>query len=211
MPRSDYEKWLRLVDELKAGTGFDISSVRDGTYHYPFSKATNPAIRAQELSVGGGYEGHLWIDVFSVNGAPDGDAEYAKLLRYRCLRLKLTNLALTKGSKNKVKAAFKAVAQPVFKLLFNPVMLASQVDERCKQIPFETANRVACSVYDITSKGRSFSREVLEKTVMLSFCDTEQPCMSGWDEYLTNSYGDYMQLPPKEERWHHPQKTWRVK
>ena len=211
MPRPDYEKWLGLVDEFKTGTGFDILSVRNGTYHYPFSKMTNPAIRAQEVSVEGSYEGYLWIDVFPVDGVPDGDAEYAKLLSYRHLRLKLINLALTKGSKNKAKAAFKAVVQPVFRLLFDPVKLASQVDERCKQIPFETANRVACSVYDITSKGRSFPREGLENTVMISFCDTEQPCMSCWDEYLTNSYGDYMQLPPEEDRWHHPQKTWRVK
>lgn len=211
MPRPDYEKWLELADEFKEATGFGINTCRDGSYHYPFSKMTNPTIRAQEVSVEGSYEGYLWIDVFPVDGVPDDDAEYAKLLHYRHLRFKLTNLALIKGSKNKAKAAFKAVVQPVFKLLVNPFKLASQVDERCKQIPFETANRVACSVYDITSKGRSFSREGLEKTVMLSFCDTEQPCMSCWDEYLTNSYGDYMQLPPEEERWHHPQKTWRVK
>ena len=49
MPRPDYEKWLGLADEFKAETGFDISSFRNGTYHYPFSKMTNPAIRAQEV------------------------------------------------------------------------------------------------------------------------------------------------------------------
>lgn len=211
MPRPDYEKWLGLADEFKAETGFDISSFRNGTYHYPFSKITNPAIRAQEVSVEGSYEGYLWIDVFPVDGVPDDDAEHARLLRYRHLRYKLTNLALTKGSRNKVKAAFKAVVQPVFNLLVDPVELASQVDERCRRIPFETANRVACTVYQFTIKDVSIPREEFEKTVMLPFGDTEQPCMSCWDEHLTKSYGDYMKLPPEEERLNHPQKTWRVK
>lgn len=56
MPRPDYEKWLSLAEEFKADTGFGMRSRRDGSYHYPFSKITNPAICAQELSVEGDYE-----------------------------------------------------------------------------------------------------------------------------------------------------------
>ena len=211
MPRPDYEKWLELADEFKAATGFGIKTCRDGSYHYPFSKMTNPAIRAQEVSVEGSYEGYLWIDVFPVDGVPDDEGEYEKLVSWRWFREKLINLALTKGSKNKFKAAFKVVAQPVFRRLVNPVKLANKIDERCKTTPFETAERVACPVYGCTFKGKSIPREGFEKAVMLPFGDTEQPCMSCWDEYLTKSYGDYMRLPPEEKRWHHPQKTWRVK
>lgn len=210
MPRPDYEKWLGLADEFKAATGFGISSFRDGSYHYPFVKMTNPAIRAQEVSVEGTYEGFLWIDVFPIDGVPEDEEEYAKLLSYRHLRFKLTNLAVTKGSRNRAKAVFKAVTQPLFRMLVDPMKMATLVDNRCRQIPFESANRVACPVYGFTFKGKSIPREGFEKTVMLPFGDTEQPCMSCWDEYLTKSYGDYMQLPPEEKRWHHPQKTWRV-
>ena len=126
------------------------------------------------------------------------------------MREKLINMALTKGIKNKCKAALKAVMHPIFRLLVNPVKLANEIDERCKQITFETADRVACPVYGVTFKGKSIPREEFERMVMMPFGDTEQPCMSCWDEYLTKSYGDYMQLPPEEKRWHHPQKTWRV-
>lgn len=210
MPRPDYEKWLELADEFKASTGFGVKTCRDGSYHYPFSKMTNPAIRAQEVSVEGAYEGYLWIDVFPIDGVPDNEGEYARLVRWRRLREKMINLALTKGSRNKCKAAIKAVVQPVFRLIVDPAKLARRIDERCKEIPFETANRVACPVYGITFAGKSIPREGFEKIVMLPFGDTDQPCMSCWDEYLSKSYGDYMQLPPEEKRWHHPQKTWRV-
>lgn len=211
MPRPDYERWLGLADEFKEDTGFGVSSYLDGSYHYPYAKMFNPAIRAQEDALEGVYEGYLWIDVFPVDGVPDDESEYAKLLRYRRLRLKLISLALAKGSSNKAKAAFKRIAQPLLRRLVDPIELSRQVDERCKRVPFETAERVACPAFGITFKGKSIPREGFEKTVMLPFGDTEQPCMSCWDEYLTKSYGDYMQLPPEEKRWHHPQKTWRVK
>lgn len=211
MPRPDYERWLSLSEEFKAETGFGISTFRDGTYYYPFSKVTNPAIRAQELTISESYSGYLWIDVFPVDGVPSNEREYEKLVSWRWFREKLINLALTKGSKNKCKAAFKAVVQPVFRLLVNPVKLASKIDARCKSIDFETAERVACPVFGVTFKGKSIPREKFERVVMLPFGDTEQPCMSCWDEYLAKSYGNYMQLPPEEKRWHHPQKTWRVK
>lgn len=211
MPRPDYEKWLSRADEFKTATGLEIKTCRDGSYYYPFSKMTNPAIRAQELSNEGVYEGYLWIDVFPIDGVPDDEAEYTKLVSWRWLREKLINLALTKGSRNRYKATFKAVTQPVFRTFVSPRKLANKIDEHCRQIPFETASRVACPVYGFTFKGKSVPREGFEKTVMLPFEDTEQPCMSCWDEYLTKCYGDYMQLPPEEKRWHHPQKTWRVK
>lgn len=210
MPRPDYERWLVLANDFKAATAFGINTCRDGSYYYPFSKITNFAIRAQEVSVEGVFEGYLWIDVFPVDGVPDDDGEYAKLLRYRHLRNKLINLALVKGSQNRAKAFFKVATQPLFRRLVDPVKLANEIDKRCRQIPFDAAERVACPVYGFTFKGKSIPREGFEKTVMLPFGDTEQPCMSCWDEYLTKSYGDYMQLPPEEKRWHHPQKTWRV-
>lgn len=210
MPRPDYERWLSKADEFEDSTGFKIVGCRDGSYHYPFSKMLNPAIRAQETSMEGSYEGYLWIDVFPVDGVPDDEVEYAKLVRWRNKRLKLINLALTKGSRSKLRAIIKAVTRPVFRFFVDPTILAKEIDERCKKREFESSARVACPVFGITFAGKSIPREGFEKTVMMPFGDSEQPCMSCWDDYLTKSYGDYMQLPPEEKRWHHPQKTWRV-
>lgn len=210
MPRPDYEKWLSLESEFVKATGFKIRSCRTGSYHYPFSKIINPVIRAQEESVEGAYEGYLWVDVFPIDAIPSDAGEYKKLLNYRNLRLKLINLALTKGSKNKAKAVIKAVSQPLFSRLVNPIKLANQIDERCRSLNYATAERVACPVYGFTFAGKSIPREGFEATELCAFEDTKLPCMSCWDEYLSQSYGDYMQLPPENKRWHHPQKTWRV-
>jgi lipopolysaccharide cholinephosphotransferase len=47
---------------------------------------------------------------------------------------------------------------------------------------------------------------MLDRYVRLSFGNDVFPCVAGWDHHLRVLYGDYMQLPPEEERvWkHHP-------
>lgn len=210
MPRPDYEKWLSLEDKFTKATGFGVRSCRNGTYHYPFSKMVNLAIRAQEESVRGVYEGYLWVDVFPIDGIPADVSEYKRLLNYRNVRIKLINLSLTKGSKNKAKAAFKALVQPVLSRVVDPLKLANQIDARCRSIDYGASEKVACPVYGFAFAGKSIPRESFELTERRLFEDAEFPCMSCWDEYLSQSYGDYMRLPPENKRWYHPQKTWRV-
>ena len=46
----------------------------------------------------------------------------------------------------------------------------------------------------------SFERSFFEEYVLLEFEDTKFFCPVKWDEYLRKAYGDYMQLPPENER-----------
>lgn len=44
------------------------------------------------------------------------------------------------------------------------------------------------------------------QTDLVARMDGEFMCFAGWDDHLRRKFGDYMQLPPEEERaWrHHP-------
>ena len=53
-------------------------------------------------------------------------------------------------------------------------------------------------------------KDEYEKTVELEFEGRMLPCMSCWNEFLTELYGDYMQLPPEDQRRTHCLKAWRV-
>ena len=45
---------------------------------------------------------------------------------------------------------------------------------------------------------------LLDKYTFIQFEDSKFMCFKQWDEYLTRKFGDYMQLPPEEERgWRH--------
>ncbi len=48
-----------------------------------------------------------------------------------------------------------------------------------------------------------FPKEIYKDAKTVRFEGIEMPCMSGWEEYLTMVFGDYMQFPPKEEQKPH--------
>ena len=45
-----------------------------------------------------------------------------------------------------------------------------------------------------------YPKEYFEKAIMMDFEDTQMPIPVGYDGYLRQAFGDYMQLPPENER-----------
>ena len=70
---------------------------------------------------------------------------------------------------------------------------------RQKLIPYETAETVG--IYFASEKTRTFLwKRVYDEIGTLSFEGSEYSALRHFDEYLTQLYGNYMQLPPKEKR-----------
>ena len=42
--------------------------------------------------------------------------------------------------------------------------------------------------------------EIFDETILMDFESLQVPVMKDYDTYLRNLYGDYMQLPPKDEQ-----------
>ena len=54
-----------------------------------------------------------------------------------------------------------------------------------------------------------FKREWFEQSVMLEFEGKQYSAPRGYDAFLRDIYGDYMQLPPEDKRCsHHSFKAW---
>ena len=58
----------------------------------------------------------------------------------------------------------------------------------------------------INAMRKSFSSNLWDELTTIEFEKSFFPCYANWKEYLTNFYGDYLKLPPKEEQtwYHHP-------
>ena len=50
---------------------------------------------------------------------------------------------------------------------------------------------------------QALPKEEYENRVLMPFEDKEFYVMSGWDKNLTGIFGDYMTLPPEEDRENH--------
>lgn len=66
-------------------------------------------------------------------------------------------------------------------------------DKRNKQVFSETSSHYIfdCDLFD-------------QRPIMLKFGEHSYPAPGGFDDFLRICYGDYMQIPPKEEQHNHP-------
>lgn len=209
MPRPDYERLLAVGADFEKETGFNLLSPRDGTWYLPFVKISNPKIRAQEESIRT-FSEYLWLDLFPIDGLPSKRRDVERLYARRKRLLRFASIARTGASRNPAKRALKAPLHIVGRCFVDPFAVSNRIDRMACATDYGSAERVACPVYGFNFYGKSLPRNAFEELVDIEFEGRRFKAMSCWDEYLSKSYGDYMQVPPIEKRWTHTTSCWRV-
>jgi lipopolysaccharide cholinephosphotransferase len=74
-----------------------------------------------------------------------------------------------------------------------------KIEKLAVKYDFETCDYVGCSVWGYGIKEK-VCKKVFESSIEVQFEDGYYTAPIGYDEYLSNLYGDYMQLPPLEKR-----------
>lgn len=121
------------------------------------------------------------IDVFIISGLPDGEEAVKVMDQAKQLELECYN---TLFSKEKNKEAVKKLVNYMQKYDF----------DQCPNV----AHVLGRFMYrEITKK------EYFAKSELLPFEGELLACPVGWDAYLTDIYGEYMMLPPKEQQVAH--------
>lgn len=148
----------------------------------------------------------LWIDIFPADGAPDEDAKLNKLyqevlrLRSQTLEMRFTkspfffekglryNLALLK--RKLLTRNAKGLADCTRKLI-----------STAKTYEFGSTSRFASfTIIGKPTEHTHCSMKAWDHSLLVDFEDTQLYVMEGYDEFLRVFFGDYMQLPPPEER-----------
>lgn len=208
MPRPDYERLLSLESELPEG--LHLVDAENSEFAYGFCKICTDEIRAQEPSYEGVMDEMLWIDILPIDGVPVDIREQQKS-RKRVLSVVRQNVWATVN--HSCETGPKKVVRSVFGALFRLGNPKARMLRRIKEIAsnpgYDAAVRLGCPVG--TEKfSWSIPKDGYEKTVEMEFEGHMLPCMSCWDEFLAALYGDYMQLPPEDQRQTHCLKAWRV-
>ena len=207
MPRPDYDRLMALASELPAG--FHIVDARNSNFAYGFAKFCTDAICAQEPAYEGIFEEKLWIDIFPMDGVSSND-EISRLAQKRIQRAVKNNVWATVNHKNEnfLKRVVKNTAG-FFLRLSNPrKRMLRVIDDQVSRFKYESAARVAFLV-STEALTWTLPKDEYEKTIDMEFEGHMFPVMSCWDECLTALYGDYMQLPPEDQRQSHCLKAWR--
>ena len=197
MPRPDYEQLISHWREWLPQPYEVIAPETDPTYPYPFAKIEDASTTVLERPDFKFLEG-VYIDVFPIDGAPaDEQKRKSHFKRYKFWR----HLLFLRG-----RDPFKHGKGPRswFPWLLHKVYSLEDLQNKVKsymtKYPYDASDYV-CD-YDDGLRG-VIEKRILGTPQVYPFEDKQFLGVEHYDEYLSNKYGDYMQLPPKEKQIQH--------
>ena len=201
MPRPDYEK---LVRTFSAGTNIRILSDSMGTFQSPFAKIVNTDFIISSKYSEDKFNNSLWIDVFPIDGLP---AEQNKVIDiYRKERFFRKILMLTDARLGEGKSPFRKYSKFILKplaRLYGRQRAIDKMREIALSIPYEEAEYVGIVTWGLYGAGERMKKAEFLRETTVTFENEEFSAFSCWDSYLRGLYGEYMQLPPEDQRRTH--------
>ncbi|MBB3171224.1 LicD family protein [Parvibacter caecicola] len=208
VPRASYDRLIGMVETFEAETGLILEGVRGlGLADSPIIKACDPEVRTLERGVV--EPGHLWVDLFPLDGVPDDDGAARRL----CSKAKRLNLIFTaKTSPVSSAVGFKRkFVKALFKVLFfyrTPLSLAREINENARTYAIDGTPFAVNLTFSYNSYQGRFKFGAEGPMVKMSFEGREFPVIADWDTALRGGYGDYMIIPPVEKRITHSLVAW---
>lgn len=208
MPRSDYQRLWQLRDTIP--TPYKVVDIPEFGYTAPFMKFmdTNTSIWEFEQIH---YMLGVYVDIFPLDDCPSEDHKMIQTKEmfnnaffdyFRSIQ-KWSLMDVIKPILRKDKHGFKLA----FLFLIKDVLKRKKYHKRVLALMKEMVVYKDCSHYFNSSyvyaEFKSFPKKWFADAVDVDFENTKIKVPSGYDSYLRFEYGDYMQLPPEEERVSH--------
>ena len=206
MPRPDYEKLIQLNREHALWPEYaELCCLEDGTLESPYSKLFDRRTVVVEHNFTQKDVQSLWIDVFPVDGLPESRDRMERHYR-RALNLCRMNVASVVkngyGSGRLIILIKDIFVKPVTRVIGR-----KRIAERQKKLalvyPYERSQFCGMVTWAYDGPGQAVSPEEYDNLVEMLFEGQKFFAIPGWKQYLTGVFGDYMQLPPEEERITH--------
>lgn len=203
MPRPDYLKFIKKYNFLNENKDYNVEThYENSDFIFPFAKVLNKKTTLIE-NVSIYFENSVNIDIFPLDGYPDS--------------LKDSNKHVNKTKNQRIKLALKMIKLRKDRVFYKNIILLSgkaacyfinyrnlikNIDAISRKYSYESSNFVGCGVSIYGIKDR-FPKEVFADSEKVEFEGEGFNAPVGWHEYLTGIYGDYMKLPPEDERVTH--------
>ena len=197
MPRKDFDEFRRIapaaLPEHLALLDFERERQDVNVFLKVHDKRTT-FIEKGVVNSPGKHTG-VFVDVFPYDGCPSG-REAQDRLRRRLAFLIYLNKLLRMNKPTPPFLALKKAAVRAMQLVLPWNWASMRLENILRGYDMDGAETVMVDwKMTVLEPGRCF-RQLTE----LPFEDTVMPCPGDYDAYLTEMYGDYMQLPPEEKR-----------
>ena len=215
IPRPDYERMQQIV--AQNGVNFVDSlylhSAEQKNSNCVYTKIYNHDIYAVEPGFKDKNEKYLWVDVFPIDGFSDDykksekSAKKYKFLQRLILLKKRKTLSLLRGQTLSTK--IKKLVQKAILGLVPITFLRDAIIKNAKKFGYEKCKFAGDNIWGYGICER-MDKTIFEDLIDVEFEGHKFKAPRRYDEYLTNIYGDYMKLPPKDKRKSHGLKAWRI-
>ena len=202
MPRRDYERFLQTYRDPDR-TFRAIDPKREPHYYYTFAKVIDQRTRMVEKETEG-YEIGVYIDIFPVDYVTDNLGRRERVFRLKKLLYKIRRCKISNS--NPLQSC---LAYWFYRFLPVSAHYISRLIQTL--IVLEKPTHTVCNMTEAgpTIKG-CFPAEDIASSVDIEFEGKTYKTMVGYKDYLERTYGDYMTLPPVEQRvTHHFEAYWK--
>lgn len=198
MPRKDYERFIEMYHD---GIYRVINPDTEPQYYYTFAKVVDVRTRMLETETVG-YEIGVYIDVFPIDYVPDDLKERERIFKRKKLLYKIRRCKISKVNPLDSRLAY-------FCYKYWP-MTVKQLNRKIKKlIVREQPTRMVCHMTEAGPSVKGcFPAADIASQVDILFEGRTYKTMVGYKDYLERTYGDYMTLPPEEQRVTHKFKAY---
>lgn len=205
MPRADYHKFLKLASmelpkHLKMYTPYNSDS------RFSYSKILDLRTIDVEFQHCKEQPLRLYIDIFPLDGMQGTEQERKKRKNKVIRYVKWMHRLKEAKYKKKEAHGLQAVAWYMLSLVNCLVprhVLIKYIDRYAAKYDFDTSEYVGCVIGGAGGHKELIKREEYAMTGEEEFEGCRFMTLKNTDLYLSNLYGDYMQLPPVEDRVTH--------
>lgn len=207
VPREDYDRIRKL---LAAGAWQDrtvvFSCPGDDRYPYPFIKVMNREYIVSDPFRDASWPHYIWIDIFPLDHFPDEDGAHRRVLRtnYLLNRILGAGTLLDDGQKTPAQKARAVVLRMLYRLLGGYRRLTVLIDRYARHMNrrYRDSQHVGDGTWPNGWKDYFTVDSVFPMEKHL-FEGEAFNIPVHYDKYLTQFYGNYMELPPPEQRGGH--------
>lgn len=200
MPRPDYE---RFCSSYTSQAGYEVFCLGKGNSQLAFARVCD----MRRTLVDSSYlpwtdrQTGLWIDVFPLDGIEDTKEEQRKRIDRAFRAWKMASVkrytqrrrALPPPLRERLSLAAK-------RLLFRFYDPLAQQQKICTEIPFGSTHYYCNLAFMQYRERECHPVAVLEPLELRQFEDSEFLTLHDYDTALTEKFGDYMRLPPEDQR-----------
>lgn len=209
MPRKDYDIFLELADRELSEPYYLACSEHNPEYRYCFARIANREVKIKNCSANIPRIEDAWIDIIPMDGMPEGGLSLVihkfKLKYWRAANqlAQYDELVDQKRKRGMLESlAVKVAGWKIFRNIFHYPNCIRHIQNELKKYAYDdydtVINYMAAYGFEET-----FPKRWFQEGASYHFEDKDYVGPIDYDAVLKQIYGEYMELPPEDQRNKH--------